>query len=128
MHVNKHLNGNAPLTRKQTLLFHLVDLNRPFVTLLSYLSEYLEELKQYGPAYTQWAELEDALEEPLRGVASCVERCGKETEEHVQHLSDVLVPALHEYVLCAETVKVDHLLLSFLSAVFIFFLDLAFDC
>lgn len=50
--------------------------------------------------------MEEALEEPLRGVASCVEQCGKETEEHVQHLSDVLVPALHEYVLCAETVKV----------------------
>ncbi|XP_075870237.1 sorting nexin-7 isoform X3 [Nelusetta ayraudi] len=67
--------------------------------------EYLEELKQYGPAYTQWADLEEALAEPLRGVASCVEQCGKETEEHVQHLSDALVPALHEYVLCAETVK-----------------------
>lgn len=78
-----------------------------------FLSEYLEELKQYGPAYTQWADLEEALAEPLRGVASCVERCGKETEEHVQHLSDVLVPALHEYVLCAETVKVKRLLHTF---------------
>lgn len=81
----------------------------PFV-MSSLLSEYLEELKQYGPAYTQWADLEEALAEPLRGVASCVERCGQETEEHVQHLSDVLVPALHEYVLCAETVKVKHCL------------------
>lgn len=95
----------------------MVDVIRPSVTLFSFLSEYLEELKQYGPAYTQWAELEEALAEPLRGVASCVERCGKETEEHVQHLSDVLVPALHEYVLCAETVKVKHLLFTFLSSV-----------
>lgn len=63
--------------------------------------------------------MEEALAEPLRGVASCVEQCGKETEEHVQHLSDALVPALHEYVLCAETVKVrreKRLPLSFLSS------------
>lgn len=66
----------------------------------------MEELKQYGPTYTQWAELEEELAEPLKGVASCVERCSKETEEHIHQLSEGLVPALHEYVLCAETVKV----------------------
>ena len=68
--------------------------------------EYLDELKQYSPTYTQWAGLEEELEEPLKGVASCVERCSKETEEQIHHLSEVLVPALHEYVLCAETLKV----------------------
>uniref|UniRef100_A0A4W6F1P0 Sorting nexin 7 n=1 Tax=Lates calcarifer TaxID=8187 RepID=A0A4W6F1P0_LATCA len=55
--------------------------------------EYLDELKQYD------------LAEPLKGVARCVEGCSKETEEQIQHLSEVLVPALHEYVLCAETLK-----------------------
>ncbi|KAI3355178.1 hypothetical protein L3Q82_017880 [Scortum barcoo] len=67
--------------------------------------EYLDELKQYSPAYTQWAGSEEELAEPLKGVASCVERCSKETEEQIHHLSEVLVPALHEYVLCAETLK-----------------------
>ncbi|XP_034717981.1 sorting nexin-7 [Etheostoma cragini] len=67
--------------------------------------EYLDELKQYSPTYSQWAESEEELAEPLRAVASCVERCGLETEEQIQHLSEVLVPALHEYVLCAETLK-----------------------
>ncbi|KAM7390857.1 hypothetical protein PAMA_008851 [Pampus argenteus] len=67
--------------------------------------EYLDELKQYSPTYTQWAGLEEELEEPLKGVAGCVERCSKETEEQIHHLSEVLVPALHEYVLCAETLK-----------------------
>ncbi|TKS88086.1 Sorting nexin-7 [Collichthys lucidus] len=67
--------------------------------------EYLDELKQYGPTYTQWAGSEEDLVDPLKGVASCVERCSKETEEQIQHLSEVLVPALHEYVLCAETLK-----------------------
>lgn len=67
--------------------------------------EYLDELKQFGPAYTQWAESEDDLCHPLGGVAGCVERCGKETEDQIQHLTQVLVPALHEYVLCAETLK-----------------------
>ena len=72
----------------------------------SLLTEYVDELKQYGPTYSQWAEAEEDLSDSLKGVASCVERCSKETEEHIDHLSQVLVPALHEYVLCAETVKV----------------------
>lgn len=67
--------------------------------------EYLDELRQYSPAYTQWAGSEEELAEPLNGVAGCVEHCSKETEELIGHLSDVLVPALHEYVLCAETLK-----------------------
>ncbi|KAG7231571.1 hypothetical protein INR49_011545 [Caranx melampygus] len=67
--------------------------------------EYLDELRQYGPTYAQWAGSEVELAEPLKGVAGCVERCGKETEEQIHHLSEVLVPALHEYVLCAETLK-----------------------
>lgn len=67
--------------------------------------EYLDELKQYSPTYTQWVESEEELSQPLKAIASCVERCSKETEEQIQHLSEVLVPTLHEYVLCAETVK-----------------------
>uniref|UniRef100_UPI0037E84589 sorting nexin-7 n=1 Tax=Semicossyphus pulcher TaxID=241346 RepID=UPI0037E84589 len=67
--------------------------------------EYLDELKQYTPTYTQWAALEEELGDPLKGVASCVERCSNETEDQIHHLSESLVPALHEYVLCAETVK-----------------------
>ncbi|XP_026147765.1 sorting nexin-7 [Mastacembelus armatus] len=67
--------------------------------------EYLDELKQYSPTYTQWAGSEEELAEPLKSVASCVERCSKETEERIHHLSDVLLPVLHEYVLCAESLK-----------------------
>ncbi|XP_041717816.1 sorting nexin-7 isoform X2 [Coregonus clupeaformis] len=67
--------------------------------------EYLEELKEYGPTYTLWSGSEEELVEQLKGVAGCIERCWKETEEQVGHLSDTLVPALHEYVLCAETLK-----------------------
>ncbi|XP_028289379.1 sorting nexin-7 isoform X2 [Parambassis ranga] len=67
--------------------------------------EYLDELKQYSPTYTQWVESEEDLAEPLKGMASCMEHCGKETEEQIHHLSDSLLPILHEYVLCAETLK-----------------------
>ncbi|XP_029935299.1 sorting nexin-7 [Myripristis murdjan] len=67
--------------------------------------EYLDELGQYSPTYTQWAGAEEELAEPLKGMAGCVELCNKETEELISHLADVLVPALHEYVLCAETLK-----------------------
>lgn len=72
------------------------------------LPEYVDDLKQYSPTYARWGELEEELTEPLKGVASCVVQCSKEAEEHIQHLSEVLVPALHEYVLCAETLKVRH--------------------
>ncbi|XP_029687762.1 sorting nexin-7 [Takifugu rubripes] len=67
--------------------------------------EYVDELKRCGPTYSLWAALEEDLAEPLRGVAGCVERCCVETEEHIQYLSEVLVPAVHEYVLSADTVK-----------------------
>ncbi|KAM9839435.1 sorting nexin-7 [Aulostomus maculatus] len=67
--------------------------------------EYVDELKQYSPTFTQWAGLEEELAESLKGVASCVEQCSMEAEEQIQHLSEVLVPVLHEYVLCAETLK-----------------------
>lgn len=76
------------------------------LNVFSVLAEYLDELRQYGPTYTQWAGSEEDLAAPLKGMAGCVERCSKETEEQIQHLSEVLVPALHEYVLCAETLKV----------------------
>lgn len=67
--------------------------------------EYLDELREYAPSYTLWSDLEEELAEPLKGVASCVERCSKESEEQVNHLSEVLVPTLHEYVLCSDTLK-----------------------
>ncbi|KAA8579289.1 hypothetical protein FQN60_007079 [Etheostoma spectabile] len=67
-----------------------------FSTKICSVDKYLDELKQYSPTYSQWAESEEELAEPLRAVASCVERCGLETEEQIQHLSEVLVPALHE--------------------------------
>nr|XP_015810301.2 sorting nexin-7 [Nothobranchius furzeri] len=67
--------------------------------------EYMDELKQYSPSYLQWAELEEELAEPLKGVGNCIERCSKETEDQIQHLSEVLLPTLHEYVLCADTLK-----------------------
>uniref|UniRef100_H3CG47 Sorting nexin 7 n=1 Tax=Tetraodon nigroviridis TaxID=99883 RepID=H3CG47_TETNG len=65
--------------------------------------EYLEELRRCAPSYSLWAGLEEELAEPLRGVATCVERCCLETE-HIQHLTQVLVP-VHEYVLGADTAK-----------------------
>ncbi|XP_061522594.1 sorting nexin-7 [Phycodurus eques] len=67
--------------------------------------EYLDELKQYGPLYSQWADIEKDLHDPLKLVAHCAEQCSKETEKQIHHLSEVLVPALHEYVLCTEVLK-----------------------
>ncbi|CAL9687261.1 unnamed protein product [Knipowitschia caucasica] len=68
--------------------------------------EYLDELQQYSPTYSQWAELEEAgLSEAMRGVARSLEQCTAETEGQVQELSEVLIPLLHECVLSADTLK-----------------------
>ncbi|XP_046879566.1 sorting nexin-7 isoform X3 [Hypomesus transpacificus] len=68
--------------------------------------EYLEELKEYAPTYTLWSgSEEEQLAEPLKGVAGCLERCCQETDQQLHHLSEVLVPTLHEYVLCSEGLK-----------------------
>lgn len=76
------------------------------------VTEYLEDLKECAPTYTQWSNSEEELAEPLTSMASCLERCFIETEEQVKELNDNLIPTLHEYVLCTETLKVDQLLIS----------------
>ncbi|XP_007885296.2 sorting nexin-7 isoform X1 [Callorhinchus milii] len=67
--------------------------------------EYLAELKEYGPIYTLWSGSDEELVEPLQGVASCIENCCKTSEGLVVNMSEGLLPVLHEYVLCAETLK-----------------------
>ncbi|GCC34148.1 hypothetical protein chiPu_0012621 [Chiloscyllium punctatum] len=67
--------------------------------------EHLTEMKEYGPIYTVWSESEQDLAEPLKGVASSIENCCKAIEGLTIGLSEDLLPALHEYVLCAETLK-----------------------
>ncbi|XP_076844577.1 sorting nexin-7 isoform X2 [Brachyhypopomus gauderio] len=67
--------------------------------------EYLEELKEGAPIYASWSDIEEELSEPLKMMASSLDRCYRETEEQVLQLSDGLVPTLHEYVLCTDTLK-----------------------
>ncbi|KAM9488870.1 sorting nexin-7 isoform 1-T1 [Clarias gariepinus] len=67
--------------------------------------EYLDEIKEYGPVYTLWSGSEEELVEPLKLMASSLDRCYKETEEQIEHLSSNLLPTLHEYVLCADNLK-----------------------
>ncbi|KAJ8397549.1 hypothetical protein AAFF_G00438250 [Aldrovandia affinis] len=83
----------------------ITSLDKVTQRILKEQKEYLEELKECGPAYTLWSGSEEELAEPLKGVASCIERCCRETEGQVDQLSDSLVPGLHEYVLCTETLK-----------------------
>ncbi|KAK7123530.1 hypothetical protein R3I93_021835 [Phoxinus phoxinus] len=67
--------------------------------------EHLEELKECVPIYTLWSQSEEELAEPLKSMADCLDSCCKETEEQVKEHNDLLIPALHEYVLCTETLK-----------------------
>uniref|UniRef100_W5MNU5 Sorting nexin 7 n=1 Tax=Lepisosteus oculatus TaxID=7918 RepID=W5MNU5_LEPOC len=67
--------------------------------------EYLEEMKEYGPVYMLWSGSEVELGDSLKDMANCIDKCCRETEEQVNALSENVVPVLHEYVLCAETLK-----------------------
>uniref|UniRef100_UPI00398F412E sorting nexin-7 isoform X3 n=1 Tax=Pristiophorus japonicus TaxID=55135 RepID=UPI00398F412E len=73
--------------------------------ILKELKEHLSEMKEYSPIYTLWSGSEQELAEPLKGVASSIENCCKATEGLTMGLAENLLPALHEYVLCAETLK-----------------------
>ncbi|XP_038649844.1 sorting nexin-7 [Scyliorhinus canicula] len=73
--------------------------------ILRELKEHLAEMKEYSPIYAQWSESEQELAEPLKGVASSIENCCKAIEGLTMGLTEDLLPALHEYVLCAETLK-----------------------
>ncbi|XP_026872060.2 sorting nexin-7 isoform X1 [Electrophorus electricus] len=67
--------------------------------------EYSEELGEGSPVYTKWSDIEDELMVPLKLMASCLDRCHRESEEQVLQLSNSLLPTLHEYVLCTDTLK-----------------------
>ncbi|KAJ8010439.1 hypothetical protein DPEC_G00075090 [Dallia pectoralis] len=83
----------------------IISLDKVTQRIVKEQKEYLGELKEYAPVYTLWSGSEDTLVGPLKGVADCIERCWKETEEQDNHLTDTLVPTLHEYVLCSESLK-----------------------
>lgn len=68
--------------------------------------EYLDEMKEYGPIHTLWAESEEGLADTLSGVASCLARCCSATERRLSGLPEALLPVVHEYVLYSETLMV----------------------
>ncbi|XP_057574481.1 sorting nexin-7 isoform X1 [Hippopotamus amphibius kiboko] len=64
--------------------------------------EYLDEMKEYGPIHILWSASEEDLVDSLKGVASCLDKCCKTTEERMSGLSEALLPVIHEYVLYSE--------------------------
>ncbi|KAJ8007496.1 hypothetical protein DPEC_G00118100 [Dallia pectoralis] len=68
-------------------------------------SEYLVELREYGPVYSTWAVSEAELEEPLEGVASCIANCSSALDELTEDMSEDFLPVLREYVLYVESMK-----------------------
>ncbi|XP_030624882.1 sorting nexin-30 [Chanos chanos] len=68
-------------------------------------SEYLVELREYGPVYSSWAAFEKELQEPLEGVAGCVANCCSALEELTEDMSEDFLPVLREYVLYIESMK-----------------------
>ncbi|TRY56473.1 hypothetical protein DNTS_008710 [Danionella cerebrum] len=68
-------------------------------------SEFLTELREYGPVYSSWSSLEGDLHEPLEGVSGCVSRCSSSLEELTEDMSEEFLPVLKEYVLYIDSMK-----------------------
>ncbi|XP_075414853.1 sorting nexin-7 [Tenrec ecaudatus] len=64
--------------------------------------DYFEEMKEYGPVHILWSASEEVLVDSLKGIASCIDQCGKATEKRMFGLSETLLPVVHEYVLYSE--------------------------
>lgn len=70
------------------------------------LTEYLVELREYGPVYSTWSGLERELSEPLEGVSACIGNCCTALEELSEDMTEDFLPVLREYILYAESMKV----------------------
>ncbi|XP_041104132.1 sorting nexin-30-like [Polyodon spathula] len=68
-------------------------------------AEYLVELREYGPLYSNWASAEGELREPLEGVSSCLANCSTALEELTEDMSEEFLPVFREYVLYIESMK-----------------------
>ncbi|XP_016377544.1 sorting nexin-30 [Sinocyclocheilus rhinocerous] len=69
-------------------------------------SEFLMELREYGPVYSSWSSFEEDLHDPLEGVSGCVSNCSSALEELTEDMSEDFLPVLREYVLYIESMKV----------------------
>ncbi|XP_016399632.1 sorting nexin-30-like [Sinocyclocheilus rhinocerous] len=68
-------------------------------------SEFLMELREYGPVYSSWSSFEEDLHDPLEGVSGCVSNCSSALEELTEDMSEDFLPVLREYVLYIESMK-----------------------
>lgn len=68
-------------------------------------TEYLTELREYGPLYSSWAATEEELQRPLEAVAGCVANCSGNLEDLSESTSQDVLPVLREYVLYIESMK-----------------------
>ncbi|XP_069497633.1 sorting nexin-7 isoform X1 [Ambystoma mexicanum] len=64
--------------------------------------EYVEEMKEYGPIFTLWSASEEDLTASLKGIAGCIDKCCRATEQQMSGLSASLIPITHEYVLYSD--------------------------
>uniref|UniRef100_A0A672PVK9 Sorting nexin-30 n=1 Tax=Sinocyclocheilus grahami TaxID=75366 RepID=A0A672PVK9_SINGR len=68
-------------------------------------SEFLMELREYGPVYSSWSSFEEDLHDPLEGVSGCMSNCSSALEELTEDMSENFLPVLREYVLYIESMK-----------------------
>ncbi|XP_072114287.1 sorting nexin-30 isoform X2 [Mobula birostris] len=68
-------------------------------------TEYLVELREYGPIYFSWSEVEEQLSKPLSGASNCIGSCCVALEELSEGMSEDFLPVLREYILYVESMK-----------------------
>ncbi|XP_066480355.1 sorting nexin-7 isoform X1 [Tiliqua scincoides] len=64
--------------------------------------DYFNEMKEFGPIHTLWSASEEDLVDTLKGVAGCIDTCGKATERRMTALAESLFPTINEYMLYSE--------------------------
>lgn len=109
--------GNLPRRRELLAALTMLSEQTPCVQpgriltgFLFPISEYLVELREYGPVYSTWSVLEGELAEPLEGVSACIGNCSTALEELTDDMTEDFLPVLREYILYSDSMKVSWLL------------------
>ncbi|XP_078656311.1 sorting nexin-30-like isoform X4 [Branchiostoma floridae x Branchiostoma belcheri] len=73
--------------------------------LLKEMTDYQQDLREFGPVFTLWSNSETELAPAMLGMAGGVEKCEKALEQQISDQEHVFAPPVKEYILYAEAMK-----------------------
>ncbi|XP_078575563.1 sorting nexin-30-like isoform X4 [Branchiostoma floridae x Branchiostoma japonicum] len=73
--------------------------------LLKEMTDYQQDLREFGPVFTLWSNSETELAPAMLGMASGVEKCEKALDQQISDQEHVFAPPVKEYILYAEAMK-----------------------